>query len=153
MSDLEEAIDQLARAVQHPLDRAVMYGLIDHEGWRRPPRAFAERVVFELASDEEHLAAEAALTVMEWICPGDHLQVTTDWWATPLGRLTWRASPQALYDPPRPGTVDVYTAMALLGLSRPRIYQLLDEGRLTRAGRGLIDQQSLERLLEKRATQ
>lgn len=144
MTEREAAITQLAEAVRYWLTRHEMYLGVDHsDGWRSP-ESFAAEVVAELDSDDDRIAAEAALTVSEWEPWIDHgrADIPAAWWVTPLGRLTLLASSQTS------GEVTIPQAYAMLRVSRARIYQLLDAGKLVRGPGGGISRRSVMRRLE-----
>lgn len=145
-TEREAAIAQLAEAVRYWLTRHEMYLGVDRsdgQGWRDPV-SFAAEVIAELGSDDDSLAAEAALTVSEWEPWTDHgrADIPAEWWATPLGRLTLLASAQTS------GEVTISEACAMLRVSRARIYQLLDAGKLERGPDGGISRGSVMLRLE-----
>jgi hypothetical protein len=152
---VEEAAAQLAAAIRWPVERRAMYALVDLDPWRRDPEVFARQTVAELTSDDPRAAAEAARTVLELVVGADEHGgpdgPSEGWWTTPLGRLaarTWSAQDDAA------GVMGVQDAADMLGLSRWRIYQLVDEGRLERGpGRGEILRASVGRELAAREAQ
>lgn len=148
MTVIDDAARQLADAIDYYVGRAEMYDLAER---RRDPRQFAEQTVMELASGDPHVAAEASLTVVEWVAGHTGECVwPPGWWQTPLGRLVARTRPELL-DDPNVGGVPVDTARELLGVSRQHLYRLIDAGHLDQVDRGAVSAASLSREAARRA--
>ncbi len=77
------------------------------------------------AENEDRLAAETAQDVMMALWP--HEDPPPEWWSTPVGRAV-----AASYGLPGAEAVSASVAAAMLGVSRGRVYQLLDGGKLER---------------------
>lgn len=127
--DIDAAAEQLAGEISSRLD-AIGDAFI-RPGWPATDIEIttlidqaSERTVRELASDDPHTAAGAALTVVTTLWPAG-VDVPLDWWATPLGTLTMLA-----------GNDVVSQAMAAraLGVSPQRVAQLVAKGRLATVG-------------------
>lgn len=88
----------------------------------------------ELASDDDHLAAEATLSVMCARWP-DGTEPPPQWWRTPVGRLVARSAGRDDTD-----AVSHSVAAAMLGVARGTVAQMM-----SRAGRGLGGSGGLER--------
>lgn len=143
----EEAVRQLADAVDYYVGRAEMYGLAER---RRDPQAFARQVVAELASADPQLAGEASLTVVEWVAgPTGECVWPPGWWQTPLGRLVAHTRPELL-DDPDVGGVPVETVCEVLGISRQHLYRLVDAGDLEHVARGAVSAASVAREARRR---
>ena len=77
------------------------------------------------AEDEDRLAGAQAQDVMMALWP--HEDPPPEWWSTPVGRAV-----AASYGLPGAEAVSASVAAAMLGVSRGRVYQLLDAGKLDR---------------------
>lgn len=139
--DRERATAQLAEAVEYWLGRLALYGLAEPT---RDVPAYVQGVIADLCSEDEGIAAEAALTVADWEPWVDHrvMDVPAVWWGTDLGGLVLSAQTS--------GEMSVPDAMAALGISRTRVYQLLEEGPLTRGRMGGVTRRSVARRLDER---
>lgn len=140
--DRDRAGRQLAEAIEHWIGLLEAYGLARRD---RDPLRYARAVIAELDSDDPRIAAEAALSVAEWEPWVDHsvTDVAPSWWASDLGGLVLSAQTS--------GEMSVPEAMAALGLSRARVYQFLEDGRLRRGPSGGITRRSVARLLDQRS--
>jgi hypothetical protein len=80
----------------------------------------------QLDVDPDAIAAETAIDVMCALWPRDS-QPPHDWWRTPLGRVLARSA--GMNDAE---AVSASVAAAMLGVTRGRVYALLNEGKLDR---------------------
>lgn len=103
---------------------------------QRTAATAAKRHVGLLTGPDEDLAGEAALDILAVIW-GDG-QPTLDWWDTPLGRCV--ASVGALEGS---DAVPATVAAAMLGISKGRVTQLCDAGKLDRHPDGGITRMSI----------
>lgn len=144
MIDIDPAARQLADIVSYWIGRAAMYQLAD--GPLRDIDRWAAQVVADLTSGDDLVRAEAAQTAAEW--SSATMSIPDGWWATPLGRLVLASRQSSDLDSDDDAVVSVEEACDILGVTRSRIYALLDEGKLRRGpGRGEVLRASVGRRL------
>ena len=139
MTETAAARDQLTAAVAATLHR-ITDRLPGEPGRATTTTAYREANlrVDQLTGSDRELAAAAAAATLTWCWTVGALDTAvepdTAWWATPLGRLTAAALPDA----DDSVTVRVADAAAMLNVDPSRIQQLIGDGRLRRSGRGRV---------------
>ncbi len=93
---------------------------------RERARYAAQRLAAQLASGDDRLAAQAAIDLAAAIFPGD-AEIPAGWWGTPLGRLMAQSAGH-----PTAQAVSFSVAAAMLRVSKGRVQQLVEEGKLDR---------------------
>lgn len=134
-------------------DRALLLGhLMGDDGagsrWATMARSQAAHLAEILTtSNDEHEVAELVrnLGALEW---GDEAQPTTEWWRSPLGRVT--AASTSIDPGARAEALSPTIAGEMLGISRQRVQQLVDTGKLERHPDGGVTRASV---LARRALQ
>jgi hypothetical protein len=122
-----DAADQIADEIEArhiwPLESALGPG----EEWnliRQRARATARMMAAQLASGDDRLAAQTAIDLASLILPDE---IPDDFWPTPLGRLIAKSVGHPAAD-----EVSYSVAAAMLGVSKTRVQQLLETGKLER---------------------
>lgn len=99
----------------------------------------APRLAQQLASDDDHLAAETVIDVLNVLWPhGDPEDHQPDWWRTPVGRLCARSLGRDDTD-----AVTHSVAAAMLGVARGTVGTLVTRGALERHPDGGITRASV----------
>jgi hypothetical protein len=123
------AVSQLTDGLQRAYMRMIPH--IGTPPWALgSPEAAARDLVEDLVGADPGLRLEAGQAILAAVAvPADPQaagQTAAAWWATPLGRLVALAD-QAVDEA---ATVSITDARELLGVTRSRIYQLIDAGHL-----------------------
>jgi transposase-like protein len=118
------AIQEVVDEIDRPLRLLTKLGLVDQP--RHDPEDLARELVGELLHPDTQRAGEVATQIMElrWTRGDEALEPPPAWWSGDLGQLLARALPPS--DPDQ--TVSVSAAMAILGISRTSIYNLINAG-------------------------
>ncbi|HTJ66188.1 MAG TPA: hypothetical protein VL551_01540 [Actinospica sp.] len=127
MGTIEDAAAQIAEEIdaQHiwPLESNLgpgeEFGIL-----RQRAAATARMMAAQLASGDDKLAAQTAIDLASLILPDD---IPDDFWATPLGRLIAKSAGH-----PSSDEVPYSVAAAMLGVSKTRVQQLVEAGKLER---------------------
>lgn len=126
--DLAARLDRAAAAL------AALIGLDIYDGLRPRIPIAAAALASQLVDDDRRLAAQTAIDLQGLVDLDDPADV-----ASPVGiavALTWAGDEVGVTDTAR-----------LLGVSRGRVYQLLDAGRLDRGADGGVTRASVARRL------
>jgi transposase-like protein len=118
------AIQEVASEIDRPLRLLTKLGLVDQP--RHDPEELARELVGELLHPDTGRAGEVATQLMElrWTRGDEALEPPPAWWSGDLGQLLARALPPT--DPDQ--TVSLSAAMAILGVSRTSIHNLINAG-------------------------
>lgn len=108
------------------------------------------RLAAELCSEDDHLAAEAVLTVMaaRW---ADGTDPAHEWWHSPVGRAVARSVGRSVGRDDSESVTHAVAA-AMLGVHRGTVAQMVDRGTLARHPEGGVARSSvLARLAREQA--
>lgn len=108
--------------------------------WASRARQQAEHLAQLLTTADDHATAELvrSLASLEW---GDESPPTTEWWRTPLGRAAARS---LSIDPGIAAeSVSAIIAGEMLDISRQRVMQLIEAGKLERHPEGGVTRSSV----------
>jgi hypothetical protein len=130
-AQLTDELGGVARAIGDVLGVDL---LLDMEQRLEPA---CQRLAAELCAEDDHLAAEAVLTVMTARWP-DGTDPPPQWWHTPVGRMVARSTGR---DDAEAVTHSV--AAAMLGLHRGTVAQMVHRGTLDRHPDGGITRASV----------
>jgi hypothetical protein len=105
----------------------------------------AGTIAMDLAGSDEAAAEAAAFVVPAVLFPGG-AEIPVTWWTTPLGRLVaWAVGH------PSEAAVSYSVAGAMLGISKVRVQQLADTGKLQRHPGGGVTSASVRKRMHARA--
>jgi hypothetical protein len=138
MSDYADAANQIADEIEARHIWPLESNLGPDEVWnyiRQRAAATAQMMAAQLVSGDDKLAAQTAIDLASLILPDD---IPDDFWATPLGRLIAKS----VGHPSEEG-VPYSVAAAMLGVSKTRVQQLVDAGKLERHPGGGITSASV----------
>jgi len=140
-AEVEAAVSQLGETAAYYVDRAMMYGLATPAS--RSPYDWARTVVGDLVSSDQHVAAEAAQTVVEW-CNTE----SEEWWSSSLGRLIER---QITPSDDEDAEITTGQAASLLDVSYSRIDHFIQQRKIRRFRKGILSRADVGRLLAERS--
>jgi len=142
----DRAAAQLADGLDRLAQKVAPYGELQS---KLPPETWAAREIEDLLSDDRELAGKTARTVLSLVAlPADQQLVDElgippeGWWTSPLGMVCSIALSMDRKDQ----SVTVAQAQTVLGISRARVYQLLDAGKLERLDKGISFASVMRRL-------
>lgn len=134
MSDVHrDAVDQLRADLEDVAWRLYSLGLAFANPHDRVSQSQLHSIskicVAQLASDDDRLAAQTCIDVMNTLWPhGAPEQVNdAEWWQSPLGRLCARSLGRDDAE-----SVSQYVAAAMLGVTRGTVAQMVTRGTLDR---------------------
>ena len=127
MTDYTDAANQIADEIEARHIWPLESNLGPGEEWnliRQRAHAAAGMMAARLASGDDKLAGQTAIDLAALILPDD---IPDDFWPTPLGRLIAKSVGH-----PGAEEVSYSVAAAMLGVSKTRVQQLAEGGKLER---------------------